>query len=276
MSNVIVPKTRILTGPGVLYKAILGSLLPGQKTAAVTNKALTSNVATLTFTSHTFIVGDIITVALSPADASFDGANKVVTAITAITITYAQTATNVTSAASTGTVTSVPGGIVVASAFSDAWPAAWVPVGVTKQGSQYSWNPATGNIDVAEYLLPVRIVTTGVEAKVQFEMAEFTAKNTGFALNGGPVTTVSGTGTTLLTKVSPPVVGQEIRTMIGWESDDSTQRRIYYQCLQTGTLTVQHHKGTDNASLPVEFSMEQPATGNAFDEWYAGSLVVGV
>jgi hypothetical protein len=88
--------------------------------------------------------------------------------------------------------------------FTDAWPAGWVPVGVTKDGSTFEHAPKTATIEVAEYLLPVRIVTTGVEDKVSFEIAEMTAKNFGFSLNGGSVTTRGGTGATLLTEVNAP------------------------------------------------------------------------
>lgn len=66
----------------------------------VTNKALTTNVATLTSPSHTFIVGDTVTV--SGVDATFNG-TYVITAVAGSgaskTFSYAKTATDVTSAA---------------------------------------------------------------------------------------------------------------------------------------------------------------------------------
>jgi hypothetical protein len=68
---------------------------------AVTNKALTSNVATLTIGTHTLIVGDSIWVA--GVDATFNG-RYTVTATAATTVSYAKTATNVTSVAATGSV----------------------------------------------------------------------------------------------------------------------------------------------------------------------------
>ena len=76
-------------------------------TASVTNKALTSNVATLTTAAaHGLSVGMQITV--SGVDATFNGDYKITTVPTTTTFTYAKTASNVTSTAVTppGTVTS--------------------------------------------------------------------------------------------------------------------------------------------------------------------------
>lgn len=70
-------------------------------TYTVTNKALTTNVATLTIGTHTILVGD--TVVVSGVDATFDG-TFTVTGIAATTISYAKVAANVVSAAATGTV----------------------------------------------------------------------------------------------------------------------------------------------------------------------------
>lgn len=76
-------------------------------TTTVTNKALTGNVATLTFASHKFSVGQRARVALTPADATFDGV-QTITAVTSTTISYAKTAGDVVSAAVGGTVTAGP------------------------------------------------------------------------------------------------------------------------------------------------------------------------
>jgi hypothetical protein len=64
---------------------------------SVTNKALTSNVATLTTAdAHTYSVGDVVVI--TGVDATFNG-TVVVTAVTSTTFSYAKTAANVTSAA---------------------------------------------------------------------------------------------------------------------------------------------------------------------------------
>lgn len=65
---------------------------------SVSNKALTSNVATLTTSSvHGFAVGN--KVGISGVDSTFDGEFTVVAVPTTTTFTYAKTATDVTSAA---------------------------------------------------------------------------------------------------------------------------------------------------------------------------------
>jgi hypothetical protein len=70
-------------------------------TRTVSNKALTSNVATITTSAtHGFAVGDYVVV--SGVDATFNGTFLVASVPTTTTFTYAKTATNVTSAAATG------------------------------------------------------------------------------------------------------------------------------------------------------------------------------
>jgi hypothetical protein len=68
----------------------------------VTNKALTSNVATLTIGTHYLTVGS--TVNIDNIDATFNG-TYTISAKTSTTISYARTATNVVSIASIGSVT---------------------------------------------------------------------------------------------------------------------------------------------------------------------------
>lgn len=70
-------------------------------TKAVSNKALTSNVATLTTsTTHGFAVNDIVVV--STVDATFNGTHVITSVPTTTTFTYAKTATNVASTAISG------------------------------------------------------------------------------------------------------------------------------------------------------------------------------
>lgn len=65
-------------------------------TVSITNKALTSNVATLTTSAaHGLAVGMVITI--SGVDATFNGEYTITTVPTATTFTYAKTATNVAS-----------------------------------------------------------------------------------------------------------------------------------------------------------------------------------
>ena len=71
-------------------------------TFAVTTKALTTNVATITASGHNVVAGD--TIAVTGIDATFNTTGVEVSSVTATTILYPKTAGNVTSIATTGTV----------------------------------------------------------------------------------------------------------------------------------------------------------------------------
>ena len=67
-------------------------------TVSITNKALTSNVATLTTSvAHGLTVG--MTIVITGVDATFNGSYRITTVPTTTTFTYAKTATNVSSTA---------------------------------------------------------------------------------------------------------------------------------------------------------------------------------
>jgi hypothetical protein len=75
-------------------------------TNTTVNKALTSNVATLTTaTDHTYLVGDIVVV--GSVDATFNGTYAITGVPTSTTFTYDKTASNVTSTAIVSGTTSV-------------------------------------------------------------------------------------------------------------------------------------------------------------------------
>lgn len=135
--------------------------------------------------------------------------------------------------------------------------AAWVAIGYTEDGSELSYNPATSPVDVAEELDHIQVVTTGRESDVKFAMSQITATNLKYAFNGGVLT--PGTG---ITTFEPPDLGTEVRVMLGFEAEDHTERWVYRQCFQTGTITLGRHKGANNASIAVQFAMEKPATGS--------------
>jgi hypothetical protein len=143
---------------------------------------------------------------------------------------------------------------------STAWAtvdAGWVLLGYTDAGSEFDYNLATATVDVAEELDPISNQTTGRTSSLKFAAAQVTVTNLKLALNGGVVTVGSG-----VTTFEPPDLGTEVRTMIGWEAEDHTERWVYRQCFQTGTLAITRAKGAANATLPVEFTLEKPATGS--------------
>jgi hypothetical protein len=76
--------------------------------AQVSQKALTSNVVTLTTRrAHGFVVGQLVRVRLRTADSVFDGLQAVVSAPSATTFTFAKTNANVASASALGVVEAV-------------------------------------------------------------------------------------------------------------------------------------------------------------------------
>jgi hypothetical protein len=76
---------------------------PFSAALTVSNKALTSNVATITTSAaHGLFVGD--TVKITGVDTTFNGTWTITTVPSTTTFTFARTATNVTSASSSGSV----------------------------------------------------------------------------------------------------------------------------------------------------------------------------
>jgi hypothetical protein len=168
----------------------------------------------------------------------------------------------------------VPTNTVIGGVFTDAWPAAWIPVGATRDGSQFNYELTTEDVVVAEYLDPLATDETGRNIGVGFDLANITDKSYLLAMGGGSSSTVSGSGATLLTKVSPPAVGGSTATMIGWESQDYTQRVVYYVCKQSGNIQWSNTKTPNYQSFPLTFKVNQPTSGNPFDIWIAGATRV--
>lgn len=111
--NIAVSVFLEVTGPTVGDTTVVNSTngdvltitgeLRGAETRTVTTKALTDNVATLTFSAaHNMVAGDTVTVA--GVDSTFNGEFEVTDVPTTTRISYAKTATNVTSGAASGTV----------------------------------------------------------------------------------------------------------------------------------------------------------------------------
>jgi len=112
---VVLEITGPLTGPGVIQNVTTNEeitiieSLRGVLTPAVSNKALTSNVATLTTSSaHGLLAGDEIVV--TGVDSTFNGTYTIIDVPTTTTLTYAKTAANVVSSvvSPAGTITFGP------------------------------------------------------------------------------------------------------------------------------------------------------------------------
>lgn len=135
-----------------------------------------------------------------------------------------------------------------------AWPAAWVDLGYTQEGSEFSYELATARVEVAEELDALAVVPVGRTILVKFVLAEITATNLLRALNGGTITAGSGFVT-----YDPPAASAVVRRMYGWQSDDTQERWVFRQCLSGGTVAISRKKGADNAGIAFELNAEKPA-----------------
>lgn len=170
----------------------------------------------------------------------------------------------------------VPTHAVAGSVFTDTWPVAWINLGATEDGSEFTSETSVEPVRVAELFDPIRYNTTDRSGKLAFALADFTLNNLKRVMNGGTLATVSGVGATLLSKFTPPTPGAEARSMIGWESLDATVRLVCYQCLQGGAVAVGNRRRPAKATIPATFNLEKPSATEPYEIWSAGSARVGV
>lgn len=166
----------------------------------------------------------------------------------------------------------VPTNTVAGSVFTDSWPAAWLAVGATEEGSTFAYNTTVEPIKVAELFDPISYRTTDRAGTIAFSLADFTLTNYRRALNGGvaALAATSGTGATTLGTLEPPTPGAEVRCMVGWESLDSTLRLVCHQTLQGGEVSSAFAKAPAKALIPCTFQMEVPTAGKPWTMWSAG------
>lgn len=167
----------------------------------------------------------------------------------------------------------VPTNTVAGSVFTDAWDAAWLSIGATEDGSDFSYNTTVQPISVAEFFDPIAYRTTDRAGNFAFAMANYGATNYRRALNGGAgaVAPTSGTGATALYTVAPTAPGSEVRVMVGWESLDHTVRALAYQCISGGEVKASFKKAPAKAVIPVQFNFEVPSSGIPFNLYFAGA-----
>lgn len=141
-----------------------------------------------------------------------------------------------------------------------AWPANWIPLGYTDEGSAFNYEISTDNVEVAEELDILARVTTGRDASVEFALAEITYRNLTIAFNGGIIV---GDGTEWT--FEPPDLGNETRVMIGWDAapvvGSNDLRMIFRQCLQGGSIGLENRKGATKSTIAANFQLEKPASG---------------
>lgn len=168
--------------------------------------------------------------------------------------------------------TAVPTNTVAGSIFTDAWAAAWIPLGATKEGSTFTYGSTVEAMSVAEFFDPIKYATTERAGNLTFALANYTLHNLKRALNGGmgTITATSGTGATTLGTFEPVAPGAEIRIMLGWESTDSTTRIVIRQTIQGGEMSSEFQKAPAFAGIPCTFNFEVPPAGAVFSVYSAG------
>jgi hypothetical protein len=253
-------------------------------TATVNNKALASNVATLTTAAaHNFLVGDRITVA--GVDATFNG-TYALTAVTSTTFSYNKTASNVTSAAvsPTGTADAVTrrkyAGVARDATdskikfFQDATTTPSSTVNFAEAGVTYAdvvmddlevdQITATGNLAVGTDKLTVNASTGAVGMAGALTTTGLITANGGLTTSGA--LTVSGgatfTGTTNIQEIRETVVDVTLSSNAG--TLDWTAGNIYYiATAPTGNMTLNVTNVPTDASrvMTINVLTTQGSTG---------------
>ena len=161
---------------------------------------------------------------------------------------------------------------------ADAWPVAWIPQGATEDGSSFTYESKVEPVKVAEFVDPIRWSATERMGSIAFNLASYTLKNLQRAYNGAVVSTHSGAGATLSSKLLPGSVGTEVRAMIGWESQDHTVRIVMYQTINSGPIAQAFKKAPAYGTIPCMFNFEVPlgAPQQPFAVYAAGAGRLGV
>jgi hypothetical protein len=173
-----------------------------------------------------------------------------------------------------GTLYAAPLGTTEPTSVSGAWPANWLALGFTDQGSSFAFGPAVSPVEVEELFWPVEQAITSYSGKMTFVLAETTRQNLALALNAGIGSSVvtASQGTNVSDNSiwqEPPSPGSEVRVMLGWDSIaeagttavDPFARIIVRQTLQTGMVTRLARKGNNKSMYACEFALEFPYTG---------------
>ena len=253
-------------------------------TATVNNKALASNVATLTTAAaHNFLVGDRITVA--GVDATFNG-TYALTAVTSTTFSYAKTNANVTSAAvsPTGTADAVTrrryAGVARDASdskmkfFQNATTTPSSTVNFAEAGLSYAdvvmddievdQITATGNLAVGTDRLTVDTSTGAVGMSGALTTTGLITANGGLTTSGA--LTVSGgatfTGTTDVQELRENVVDVTLSSNAG--TLDWTAGNIYYVATApTGNMTynLTNLPTTNSKIMTINVLVTQGSTG---------------
>src|ERR1700754_3656916 len=99
--------------------------------------------------------------------------------------------------------TAAPTHTVTGSKFTDTWPVAYILFGATEDGGEFNYETSNEAVRAAEFLDPIKWVTTDRSCNVSFTLIDFTLAKWRMALNAptASVVIVSGTGATTLSRL---------------------------------------------------------------------------
>jgi hypothetical protein len=172
--------------------------------------------------------------------------------------------------------TTIPTFTAATSLVTGTWTS-WLEVGATDEGLTFAESTDTEDVRVAESLYAIKTVTTGKTASVSFAMSHISDLNWKLASNGGtPV--ITGTGATKLSVYVPPLVGSEVRVMLGFHSLDGDEVIVWPQVFNTGGFETARSGFASKHVLPVTFSVELPDPAvltTPYKRWVSGALAQG-
>jgi hypothetical protein len=271
-------------------------------TKTISNKALTSNVATLTTSAtHGFAVGDIAVV--TGVDATFNGTHYVKAVPTTTTFTFDKTATNVTSAAATGSVSvslqrryaavtrDASDGVIKFISNITTKPTS--TINFSEAGSTYSDIKAgsiqvdgatIGNVDNTE-IQYLNGVTSAIQTQLNTKLASATAATTYAPIDGATFTgTVTLPATTSVGDVSATelqylsTVTSNVQTQLDAKLATATASSTYApltgaslitpvltSAFETNSISATQATGTVNVDLST--AAVHYYTGNAAANW---------
>ena len=154
----------------------------------------------------------------------------------------------------------------------------WLEVGATDEGLTFSESTESEDITVAEQIYPVRTIVTGKSGTVAFSMSHIDDLNWKLASNGG-TTTVTGTGATKVSAYVPPLVGQEVRVMLAFQSLEDDEIIVWPQVFNGGGFETPRAGLASKHVLPVTFNVELPdpaVSTTPYKRWTSGSLAQAI
>ena len=255
-------------------------------TKTVSNKALASNVATITTSAtHGFAIGDIAVI--TGVDATFNGTHYVASVPTTTTFTFAKTATNVTSVAASGSVSvslqrryaavarDASDGVI--KFFKDIttkptstinFSEANAGFAAVQLGALTAASATIGDVSNTE-LQYVNGVTSAIQTQLDAKLATATASSTyaplaSPTLTGTPLSTTAAADTnTTQIATTAYVVGQ------GYLKTTNTGAQLTRPVLTSAfeTATVSNTAATGTVQVDIVTSAVKYYTANATADW---------